>query len=108
MGADAPELVEKSMDPDVMVPAVELIATLNNELAVALRDQGKIEEAREVLCSNVLYLDANADRYQSERLRAYGRANGWDAENLEGDKWNEQRKRMRSWQHQNDYQQKSQ
>ena len=107
----SPAVAERSLDRDVMVPAVELVATLNNKSALALRDQGKREEAQALLRSNTIYLNENSVRYNSDRLKAYRDVNGKDADNVmfdDGDaRWREGRKSMRANQHRNDYQQKS-
>jgi len=98
------EVVEKEKNPDVMVPAAELVATHRNEMAVALRDKGKIEEARKLLQDNVAFLNEKAKRYRSERLKVYAGQNGADSRNLEGANWQKQRKVMKDWQHYNRYQ----
>jgi Ca-activated chloride channel family protein len=78
-----------------------MVATERNKLAVSLRDQGKIDEAKEVLKDNVTYLTSNAAKYDSDRLDRYGVANNEDLNNLDAVNWREQRKRMRDWQYYN-------
>jgi len=101
----AQELVEKSLNPAAMVSAVEQIATDRNRVAVALRDAGKIDEARKLLNDNSLFLLDNATRFNSARLKDYGFANDKDAQNLDAQKWNDQRKLMRAYQEYNASQQ---
>ncbi|MFW6161681.1 MAG: hypothetical protein ACODAJ_02875, partial [Planctomycetota bacterium] len=96
-----PKTVKRRENEDVMVAAVEMVATERNKLAVRLRDQGKVEEAKEVLKDNVDYLASNAAKYDSDRLDRYGVANNEDLNNLDAANWKEQRKRMRDWQHYN-------
>lgn len=101
---DAKE-VERRTDAAVMVAAVEILANETNRKALALRDEGRLDEAQQVLQSNTGYLLENARRYKSPKLKSSGEANEADAKNLEGDNWNKQRKTMRKRQHTLDYQQ---
>jgi Ca-activated chloride channel family protein len=84
--------VEASEDHDVMASAIEMIAIDQSNMAVALRDQGKVEEARSAMEANARFCDENAKRYNSDSLRSYRDRNKEDAANLSEDKWNEQRK----------------
>jgi Ca-activated chloride channel family protein len=86
--------VEKGTNRDVMVSVVQLVANERNKEAVTLRDQGKIEEARRALEANVDYLNENAVRYKADSLKKQGKTNRDDADNLEGAKWQKQRKNM--------------
>jgi Ca-activated chloride channel family protein len=90
--------VEKNINPVVAVDTIELIATGQNELAVKLRDKGKIAEARQVLIQNEAFLNDNADRYNSQKLKDYGYQNKVDSENLDEKNWVNQRKQMRETQ----------
>jgi len=84
--------VEKAMDPSVMADVVEKIAVKRNELATALRDEGKVEEARKALLDNRAYLEINAAQYNSRKLKDYAVSNQQDADNLDGSSWTRQRK----------------
>jgi len=88
------EQVERAINATVMAAAVEQIATERNELAMKLRDQGKIEQARRELELNARYLYEQADRYHQEQLAEYGRVNMEDAKNLSPGRWARQRKIM--------------
>lgn len=101
---DAKE-VAKHRNGDVMVAAVELIATLTNKRAVELRDQGKVEEARKLLNDNGAFLTANATLYKSKRLDEFGDANRTQADNLDAANWERNRKEMRAYQQYNVQQQ---
>jgi len=92
---DSADLVEASVNKDVEVWAIRRIADENNQKAIALRDQGQIEEARQVLSSNVSYLGSNAVKYKSETLSQDEASNREDAQNLSPEKWTRQRKEMR-------------
>src|SRR5688572_22785640 len=85
-------LVESSTNPAVMASAIEQIAVERNKQAVALRDQGKIEEARRVLLANAAYLSENAVKYNSKELGDYVGKNREDAEKLAAEEWENQRK----------------
>lgn len=97
--------VKKATKKEVMVDAVEAIATEKNELAVSLRDEGKVQQAQQLLLDNSAFLKENAVRFGSQKLEAYGTSNEADAKNLEGDNWRRQRKVMRKSQYSNQSQQ---
>ena len=87
--------VEKSINKRVLADAVEQIAIENNQRALALRDEGKVEEAQEVLYKNYRYLGSNAKELGSDKLASYSEENKEDADNLEGENWRGRRKSMR-------------
>ena len=91
--------VAKSENREVMVAAIEAMAVAQNRQAVTLRDQGKVEEARNVLLRNARALERHSVRYRSKRLKKYSADNLDDAANLDGKSWNRQRKSMRRTQH---------
>ncbi len=88
------QLVRANTNAQVMVAAVEQIGNLANRQAVALRDQGKIKEARKLLLGNEAYLIKNANRYKSKRLKDHSKANRVDFDNLDSENWGRQRKHM--------------
>jgi Ca-activated chloride channel family protein len=88
-------LVEGNTNAAVMASAIEQIAVERNKLAVTLRDQGKIEEARRVLLDNAAFLSENAKKYNSKDLEDYVGKNKQDAERLDPAVWEEQRKAIR-------------
>lgn len=90
-----PKAVEKAENREVMATAVEQIANDNNKLAVALRDKGKVEEAKKVLADNVGFLKYNAEKYQSLRLQTQADYNASNAGKLNDKDWEVERKRMR-------------
>ncbi|MBX3161738.1 MAG: VWA domain-containing protein [Deltaproteobacteria bacterium] len=75
--------------------AVEAIATDNNRQAVALRDQGKVREAQQALERNAVYLQQEAARLSSEKLKVYERQNVEESRSIDKRDWNETRKSMR-------------
>jgi len=89
-------LVETNTNPAVMASAIEQIAVERNKQAVALRDQGKIEEARRLLLDNAGYLSENAAKYNSKELEEYKGKNQKDADSLAPAVWESQRKAILS------------
>jgi Ca-activated chloride channel family protein len=83
----------------VMIDAVEALAVERNKDALALRDKGKVEEAKKVLVDNAAFLEHNARRYSSSRLGSYGTSNRQDADKLESRDWQKQRKQMKKKAH---------
>ena len=103
---DSLELVAKNTDVAVMTAVAEQLAVEKNELAVKLRDEGKIKEAQRVLIENANKLGEEAAKYNSKSLKKQQQMNLDDAKNLEGKKWVKQRKLMRTKQYKSKTQQK--
>ena len=101
------ELVAKSENRKVMIAAVEQIAVETNDKATALRDAGKIEEAKKLLIANGSYLKANGEKYQSGDLLKQGTLNLRNAETLDKAEWKRTRKIMRDYQSSTESQRKS-
>ena len=93
--SDSEAVVEKSLNESVTIDVIKQIATERNELAVTLRDKGKISEAKKVLKANSAYLNSNAAKFECEDLAEFGRQNEADSSSLEGAGWNRRRKTMR-------------
>jgi Ca-activated chloride channel family protein len=98
-------VVEENLDRDVMSNVVIQKATERNEQAVQLRDEGRIEEARELLLENAQALSEGAAAFGAPELESYGRANLEDAANLDDEAWDARRKKMVDTQHENRVQQ---
>jgi Ca-activated chloride channel family protein len=97
--------VEEQRNKEVMIAIVEQQAVEKNEQAVKLRDEGKINEAQEVLMGNVRVLREEAAKYKSKKLQDLGIINKIDADNLDEQSWNRQRKLMRKEQYRSKTQQ---
>ena len=82
-----------------MAFAIHRIGIENNKLAVALRDTGKVDEARDLLRKNAIYLEKNATKYGSKDLLRDSVNNWTDSRNL-GKTWRSRRRVMRQYQHQ--------
>jgi hypothetical protein len=87
--------VDKNINKRVSADVVEQIAIENNEKALALRDKGQIAAAQQVLTKNVSYLRSNAAVLDSEKLETYAYENEKDADAVQEEDWNVQRKAMR-------------
>ena len=87
--------IEASLQREVMALVVERVAQEKSRLAVELRDQGRVDEARAVLQKNKAWLDGEAARLRSERLRKQAQMNDDDARGLDDPAaWNRRRKDM--------------
>ena len=93
--------VDRSMDPVVMDPVVELLAREKSRQAIKLRDQGKAKEARALLqesgglISAQNALRARYNHKRSTRLNKLESQYEKDAEAIVSRDWNVQRKSMR-------------
>jgi Ca-activated chloride channel family protein len=96
--SESTKVVKSHTNQEVMIAAVEQIAADNNVRAMVLRDQGKIGAARKVLLSNERYLNDNAQRFKSKKLKKYGKTQREDLDNLDPGKWKKRRKVMREYQ----------
>lgn len=102
----APELVREKQDKRTLADAALQIATLNNEQALQLRDEGRVEEAQAVLKENARFLAAAAEEYGEAELEAYAQENVESADLIEDDAaWEGEKKSMRASQHGNKIQQ---
>jgi Ca-activated chloride channel family protein len=86
--------VKKNLNKRVTADVVELLAVERNEMAMKLRDQGKIEQARQALNDNVVYLQAAAKDYDCPSLDKYAADNAKQTEKLDEANWNQSRKGM--------------
>ncbi len=68
---DSEKLVEESMNSRVVIDTVELLAVEQRTMAYALRDQGKVDEARSLLSANETRLREYGSKYQSQKLLDY-------------------------------------
>ena len=89
---DSVALVERETDPDVMIAVASQTATERSELAMALRDQGRVEEARAAYRSNAVYLEEEARRWAAPELEKEAAVQSDATENLDDARWNRERK----------------
>jgi Ca-activated chloride channel family protein len=90
--AASPQLVDANTNRAVMASAIEQIAVEKNQLAISLRDQGRVADARRVLQENAAFLAENARRLESKELASYGNSQAVSAERLDEQQWNVTRK----------------
>ena len=67
--ANSAQDMEKSSQPRVMESVVELIARQQQEMAIKLKDEGKDAQALQLIKRSNQYIDNNAKRYKSRKLR---------------------------------------
>jgi len=97
--SESAAIVEAHTREDVMADSIYQLACEQSVLATRLRDEGKINEAKQVLFSNVQLLTENAGKLDDDRLREYASSNQMVVENLDGESWKRQRKILRVEQH---------
>lgn len=87
--------VEARKNREVLVSVASQIAAERNKVATALRDEGKIEEARETFRQNKVYLDRQAADLAAPSLKEEAKV-AQDAEASVADEaeWNRARKRQ--------------
>ncbi len=101
-----PEAVQKNTDTAVMKDAVEQVVNEDSKKAVQLRDEGKVEEAREVLRQNAQKLRESAGAYAAPELETFAEEMEADAQRLDDrEDWNRQRKALRKKQYEKERQQ---
>ena len=93
---DSEEIVQENIVAEPMVAAVEQQGILNEERAIALRDEGKVEEAEQMLKENAAFFEQSAELYDADDLYDGAEKSRQAIGNLEGERWNQQRKAMRS------------
>lgn len=89
---DDRERASRSEVPAVRVAVLERIANEKSRQAIELRDQGRVDDARRLLEDNARALRDGAARYDSDTLDKLSKQYDFDADNIEGESWNKQRK----------------
>ena len=98
--SESEEQVVAAVDKEIMGSCVIQVANERNRRATELRDQGRVEEARNLLISNGSMLDMNYKRFALPELKLRCEANLQQAEMLDESKWGAGRKLMRQQQFQ--------
>ena len=86
------EVVERKTDPEIMASVIQQIGAERANLALTLRDQGRVEEAVRIFTSNRSDLFAGADRYDNEQLRRDAETNDFILNNLSDELYVKSRK----------------
>lgn len=95
--SDNSQKVKGAIDKVAYESAVEQIANIQTQKALVLRDQGKVEEAKEVLVSNAGYLDRASTLISSSKLGRQSAESEAEAEVVDKDaEWNESRKSIKA------------
>ena len=86
-------LVDANVNKDVVQDATMQIATLNTERAVQLRDEGKLEEAKEAFIANAEYLGKVQAEYELDALAPSVAGNFADADTVyDEEEWESKKK----------------
>jgi len=88
--------VDAGRNVKVAASVARQVATEQNQTAMKLRDDGKVDEAKALLLSNAQYLRENAGRYGNKFLADDAAKNEVDAINLDPARWKRQRKQMQA------------
>jgi Ca-activated chloride channel family protein len=89
---DSPAVVESATDPEIMASVIQQIGAERANLALTLRDEGRVDEARELFIANGRFLLDNAIRFDNEQLRQDAETNDFISENLDEQKYIKSRK----------------
>jgi len=99
------QIVTEKTNATVMTAVIEQLAVEKNQLAIKLRDEGQIEQAKAILLDNATYLAEEAAKYDSKKLETLKELNIEDSKNLDEDNWGTRRKSMRREQYKSQNQQ---
>jgi Ca-activated chloride channel family protein len=102
--SESEKQVAAQRDTVVLEDAIMQVGAERNMMATELRDQGKVEEAKQLLLMNSAFLSQQAAELQSEQLDSYAAENDEDSKKLSPKFWNARRKQMRDSQHKHQYQ----
>lgn len=91
--------MEQSAQTTVMESVVELIAREQQNLAIKLKDEGQDDKAAQIMNKNSVYLQSNASRYRSKKLKSMETRSKEDQAIIKrkgkGKDWSRTRKSMR-------------
>lgn len=92
---DSASTVEARQNRDVMIEVTSQIATERNRVATALRDEGKIEQAREAFRQNSVFLEKRAKDLDAPKLKEEAESNQAAGASVADEaQWNRQRKKQ--------------
>jgi Ca-activated chloride channel family protein len=86
--------VEAGKNPRVLGSVARQLGAIRNQLAMQMRDEGKIEEARKLLLENAAFLEHNAELLNNRWLARDAAQNRDDAKSLADKEWLARRKEM--------------
>jgi len=85
---------EGSLDKEVGVAVTERLANEASRRAIELRDQGRVDDARRLMLEHSFFLRERAAALGSKTLEELAKEYDNDAQNVEGEAWQWQRKHM--------------
>ncbi len=91
--------VKDARSRDVMVSVASQVGAERNEVATALRDAGKVEEARDMFRSNAAYLEQQAQEFEDDQLQIDADANVESSQKLDEKDWQRERKKVKEQQY---------
>ena len=96
-GVKTEDEAEKTEVAEVMEDVVTLVATEKLKLAVSLKDKGDVAGAEREMSQSAIYLEDNAKRYKSKKLKKMEKDTRSDAKNIKkkGKAWRRLRKSMK-------------
>jgi hypothetical protein len=86
--------VARARSRDVMVAVAKQVGAERNQVATALRDAGKVDEARAMFEFNAVYLQKSSDKYDDSGLQLDADANVGASQNLNEQEWTRERKKQ--------------
>lgn len=92
--SDDKEIAEQQIDKTVLSACVVQIANERNRQATLLRDEGKVEEARQLLTANAAYLNKYYAQLGLEELKVRSELNLLQSTKLQEREWAANRKQM--------------
>jgi Ca-activated chloride channel family protein len=95
---DSPATVERTTNSAVMASVAGQLGAERAEIAMALRDAGKIEEARAAYEKNFQILAEQAEQFDDDALRRDAFSNEQAGKNLSEEDWSRERKAQQEYQ----------
>jgi Ca-activated chloride channel family protein len=89
---ESKKVVQENVDPTAMAVIVRQQAAVTYRTAMRLRDEGKKQEAQALFESNAVYLETQADLFDSDNLRQDSISNFRASRNLSDEDWIRERK----------------
>jgi Ca-activated chloride channel family protein len=87
-------LVASSSNRNVMVAVTQMLANEQNKIAMKLRDEGRVREAKRVMVKNKAFLRQRSKGLASPKLMRMSKELAEDENDMKKGNWNKARKRM--------------
>lgn len=92
---DSPGAVKSGINKAVMATVAMHLGNERYKMALEYRDQGRVQEAQQLLEDNYRILQKQSEQYKSPMLYDFSQSNIRSSQNLNKNKWKKERKRMR-------------